>query len=73
MSGPQLSKGDIVVRDNLPAHKGPRVGKLIKAVGGELPYPPPYTPDMNPIEKALFSNHESGSKVTVESLLADFG
>jgi transposase len=50
---PTLSKGDIVVMDNLPAHKGPRVEKLIKAAGAELRYLPPYSPDMNPIEKAF--------------------
>jgi transposase len=50
---PTLSKGDVVVMDNLPAHKGPRVEALIKAVGAELRYLPPYSPDMNPIEKAF--------------------
>ena len=50
---PTLSKGDIVVMDNLPAHKGPRVEKLVKAAGAELRYLPPYSPDMNPIEKAF--------------------
>ena len=50
---PTLSKGDIVVMDNLPAHKRPRVGELIKAAGAELRYLPPYSPDMNPIEKAF--------------------
>ena len=50
---PTLSKGDVVIMDNLPAHKGPRVEKLIKAVGAELRYLPPYSPDMNPIEKAF--------------------
>ena len=50
---PALSKGDIVVMDNLPAHKGPRVEELIKAAGAELRYLPPYSPDMNPIEKAF--------------------
>ena len=49
---PTLSKGDIVVMDNLSSHKGPRVEQLIKAVGAELRYLPPYSPDMNPIEKA---------------------
>ncbi len=53
MSCPTLSKGDVVVMDNLPAHKGPRVEKLIKAVGAELRSLPPYSPDMNPIEKAF--------------------
>lgn len=50
---PTLSKGDIVVMDNLPAHKGPRVELLIKTAGAELRYLPPYSPDMNPIEKAF--------------------
>ncbi len=50
---PTLSKGDIVVMDNLSAHKGPRVEEIIKAAGAELRYLPPYSPDMNPIEKAF--------------------
>jgi transposase len=49
---PNLSKGDIVVMDNLSSHKGARVEQLIKAAGAELRYLPPYSPDMNPIEKA---------------------
>src|SRR5208337_2707583 len=49
---PTLSKGDIVVMDNLSRHKGPRVEQLIKAAGAELRYLPPYSPDMSPIEKA---------------------
>ena len=49
---PTLSKGDIVVMENLSSHKGPRVEQLIKAAGAELRYLPPYSPDMNPIEKA---------------------
>ena len=50
---PTLSKGDIVVMDNLSSHKGPRVEQLIEAAGAELRYLPPYSPDMNPIEKAF--------------------
>ena len=49
---PRLSKGDVVVMDNLSSHKGPRVEKLIEAAGAELRYLPPYSPDLNPIEKA---------------------
>ena len=49
---PTLSKGDIVFMDNLSSHKGPRVEQLIEAAGAELRYLPPYSPDMNPIEKA---------------------
>src|SRR5208337_3076982 len=50
---PTLSQGDIVVMDNLPAHKGARVERLIKSAGAELRYLPPYSPDINPIEKAF--------------------
>jgi len=49
---PTLSQGDVVVMDNLSSHKGPRVEQLIKTAGAELRYLPPYSPDMNPIEKA---------------------
>ena len=48
-----LEPGDVVVMDNLSSHKGERVEQLIKAVGAELRYLPPYSPDMNPIEKAF--------------------
>ena len=50
---PTLAKGDVVVMDNLSSHKGPRVEQLIKSAGAELRYLPPYSPDMNPIEKAF--------------------
>jgi transposase len=49
---PTLSQGDVVVMDNLSSHKGPQVELFIKAAGAELRYLPPYSPDMNPIEKA---------------------
>ena len=41
---PTLSKGDIVVMDNLSSHKGPKVEQLIKAAGAELRYLPPTAP-----------------------------
>jgi transposase len=50
---PALSKGDVVVMDNLSSHTGPRVEELIKAAGATLKYLPPYSPDLNPIEKAF--------------------
>jgi len=49
---PTLSKGDIVVMDNLSSHKGTMVEQLITAAGAELRYLPSYSPDMNPLEKA---------------------
>jgi transposase len=50
---PTLQPGDIVVMDNLPAHKGPAVRQIIEAAGAELRYLPPYSPDLNPIEQAF--------------------
>jgi transposase len=48
---PALRPGDIVVMDNLPAHKNEQVRKLIEAAGATLRYLPPYSPDFNPIEQ----------------------
>jgi transposase len=50
---PTLRPGDLVIMDNLSSHKGPRVGQLIRAVGAEVVYLPPYSPDLNPIEPAF--------------------
>ncbi len=47
---PGLRPGDIVVMDNLPAHKRPPVRAMIEAAGCELRMLPPYSPDLNPIE-----------------------
>ena len=51
--GPTLRRGDVVVMDNLPAHKVAGVAKAIQARGASLRYLPPYSPDMNPIELAF--------------------
>src|SRR5260370_30773789 len=48
-----LHPGDIVVMDNLPAHKNAAVRQIIEAAGAELRYLPPYSPDLNPIEQAI--------------------
>ena len=50
---PTLTPGDIVVMDNLPAHKGDKVRELIQARGAKLLLLPPYSPDLNPIEMAF--------------------
>src|SRR2546423_9467519 len=49
---PTLNPGDIVVMDNLPAHKGAAVRAAIEACGASLVLLPPYSPDFNPIENA---------------------
>ena len=50
---PELEPGDIVVMDNLPAHKVKGVREAIGAAGATLLYLPPYSPDFNPIEMAF--------------------
>jgi transposase len=50
---PELKPGDVVILDNLPAHKGRRVREAIEAAGASLRYLPPYSPDFNPIENAF--------------------
>ena len=47
---PTLRRKDIVVVDNLPAHKSAGIRKAIEARGATLRYLPPYSPDLNPIE-----------------------
>jgi transposase len=48
---PSLNPGDIVVMDNLSAHKVPGIRQAIEAAGARLLYLPPYSPDFNPIEQ----------------------
>jgi hypothetical protein len=50
---PSLKEGQIVVMDNLGAHKPKRIGELIEERGCELLYLPAYSPDFNPIEEAF--------------------
>jgi transposase len=50
---PILRPGQIVVMDNLPAHKLPGVRAAIQATGARLLLLPPYSPDFNPIENAF--------------------
>ena len=47
---PTLRPNDIVIMDNLSAHKSPDVAKHIRKCGAEVLYLPPYSPDLNPIE-----------------------
>lgn len=48
---PTLTKGDIVVMDNLSVHKNLQAREAIEAAGAALWFLPPYSPDLNPIEK----------------------
>lgn len=50
---PTLRPGDLVIMDNLSAHKVDGVGKAIRGMKAELVYLPPYSPDLNPIEQVF--------------------
>lgn len=79
---PALSPGDIVIMDNLSAHKSEAICTAIEAAGAELRYLPPYSPDLNPIEqafsklKALLRKHAERSMESlwqrIGSLLTQF-
>jgi transposase len=55
---PVLAPGDVVAMDNLSSHKVQGVSERIHAKGAELLYLPPYSPDLNPIEKAWSKRKE---------------
>jgi transposase len=73
---PTLEPGQIVVMDNLSAHKGGRVKEIVEGRGCELLYLPPYSPDFNPIEQS-FSKVKSllrrAEARTCESLIEAIG
>ena len=47
---PTLRPGDVVVMDNLTAHKRPQIQQEVEEAGARVLYLPPYSPDLNPIE-----------------------
>lgn len=65
---PTLQPGDIVVADNLKAHKAPGVQKMIEEAGAEIWYLPPYSPDLNPIEHAFAKLKALLRKAAVRSI-----
>ena len=50
---PMLKCGQVVVMDNLPAHKSPQIDQLVESIGARVLRLPPYSPDFNPIEMAI--------------------
>ena len=73
---PELREGDVVIMDNLPGHKRPRVREMIEAEGARLLYLPPYSPDFNPIENAfakLKALLRKAAERTVDGLWAAIG
>jgi transposase len=74
---PVLRPGDVVVLDNLSSHKVNGVRQRIEGAGAELLYLPPYSPDLNPIEKAwaklkqLLRSTKARSKETLDQAISD--
>lgn len=50
---PTLRPGDVVILDNLPAHKSIAAREVVEATGARMLFLPPYSPDFNPIENAF--------------------
>jgi transposase len=73
---PTLSAGDVVILDNLAAHKSPKAEAAIKARGAWMLFLPPYSPDLNPIEMAfskLKANLRARAIRTIDSLWQAIG
>jgi transposase len=74
---PALKPGDVVVMDNLSSHKVAAVRESLEAVGAEPLYLPPYSPDLNPIEKAwaklkqFLRSTKARTKEALEQAIAD--
>jgi transposase len=62
---PTLSDGDVIIMDNLSAHKSNAVIKAVEKVGARVLLLPPYSPDFNPIEK-MFSKAKEGLRALSE-------
>ena len=73
---PTVHPGDMVIADNLPSHKVAGVRAAIEAAGATLRYLPPYSPDLNPIEK-LFSKLKTllrkAAQRSIDALWNDIG
>jgi len=73
---PTLEKGDVVIMDNLPAHKSKAAEKAIKARGAWVLFLPPYSPDLNPIEMAfakLKAHLRAKAARTIDALWQEIG
>lgn len=72
-----LQPGDVVVMDNLSAHKVTGIRERIEASGAQLLYLPPSSPDLNPIEKAwsksnrLSRNAKTRTKEALDQAVTD--
>ncbi len=70
---PTLQTGDVVIADNLAAHKDRQSAELIQARGATLRFLPPYSPDFNPIENmwSKIKTHLRKAKARTQDTLVD--
>jgi transposase len=69
--GPRLRRGDVVVLDNLGAHKASRVEEVAASRGAQVLWLPPYSPDFSPIEQcwSKIKNYLRGAKARTNEAL----
>jgi transposase len=73
---PALAPGQVVVMDNLPAHRSTKVDELAEAAGCYVLRLPPYSPDLNPIEMAISKVKallRTAERRTIDALQAAIG
>jgi transposase len=70
MLAPALRPGDVVIMDNLAAHKVAGISQVIAACGATLLYLPPYSPDLNPIENAFAKLKAHARKAATRTIQA---
>jgi len=74
--GPTLRPGDLVIMDNLSAHKNESTLDLIRNIGAQVHFLPAYSPDLNPIEmmwskvKALLRSAEARTEESLHEAIA---
>ena len=70
---PTLSPGDIVILDNLSAHKNAKARELIESAGAQICFLPPYSPDLNPIERmwSKIKEHLRDTKARTQQTLEE--
>jgi transposase len=71
--GPRLRRGDVVVLDNLTAHRASRVEQVAEARGAQVLWLPPYSPDYSPIEQcwSKIKSHLRGAKARTREHLEE--
>ena len=65
---PTLTKGDVVIADNLSSHKSERAVQCLRAKGAWFLFLPAYSPDLNPIEMALLETESPYARRTSQNL-----